>query len=143
LKFLYVWSEGEDSHESNQDHDQSDSDQPKQGVGFPVGYLCCITGPALIMLCLTAAKLDDSDQFSAFLIFLPLFVFAGCLCCVFSLVICSVSPEMFERMEEEQRQQQANLNANQHGGSGSSAVYGAVNHVDVVVETKEVNIQTT
>jgi len=144
LKFLYVWAEGIEHPEADQQN-EDEKNQPS----FPLSYLCCVTGPALLVLCLAAAKLDDPNTFSAFIIFLPLWIFAGCLCCMFSMVICSVSPEMFERMEEEQRQQQAHLNQAQAGQTGTQAqdtqasavtgTYGATN-TEVVQQSVDPNV---
>ena len=55
-------------------------DKTKPCCTIPLGQILCITGPWLVMVCLAAAKLDDMQAFSAFIIFIPIFVVSGWCC---------------------------------------------------------------
>jgi hypothetical protein len=46
-------------------------------------------------------KLARPHSYSAFIVFLPVFVLAGCLCCCLSCVVCSVKPRFGEEADEE------------------------------------------
>lgn len=50
------------------------AEKKKRTCTIPLGQILCITGPWLVMVCLAAAKLDDMNAFSAFIIFIPIFV---------------------------------------------------------------------
>eukprot|EP00930_Biecheleria_cincta_P061233 TRINITY_DN46803_c0_g1_i1.p1 TRINITY_DN46803_c0_g1~~TRINITY_DN46803_c0_g1_i1.p1 ORF type:complete len:432 (+),score=85.41 TRINITY_DN46803_c0_g1_i1:48-1343(+) len=92
------------------------------------GAACCAVGFWLIMVCGAAAKLDGAN-YSAFLVFIPLFLLVCCFTCIVSCFVVCLSPESVEEMERqsrEQRQQQqetGNLNTASDGVAG----YGSAN----------------
>lgn len=62
----------------------------------------------VVLLCW---KLDHHSAFPAWVIFLPLFVISGCLCCCLSCVLCCMSPDL--------------MNVDEEAGGGSSMAAGA------------------
>jgi len=50
----------------------------------------CVWLGCIVLLCL---KLTHPSSFPAWVIFLPIFVFAGCFCCCLSCFLCCMSPE--------------------------------------------------
>lgn len=77
------------------------------------GWLCT-SAPVLIMLTVAAAKLDGGS-FSAFMIWIPLFVLVFCVCCCCSLSILLITPEA---MQEAARAAEEEVDLEQ-GGRGS------------------------
>ena len=64
-------------------------------------------------------KLEDSTAYTAFVILIPLFIIAGCTCCMFSCVICTMSEEMFEE-EDLDSGQYHDVESGEGNGNGDS-----------------------
>lgn len=56
----------------------TEEEKKSNNCAIPWAQILCVTGPWVVMLCLAAAKLDDMSAFSAFIIFIPVFVVSIC-----------------------------------------------------------------
>lgn len=101
--------------ESSQQEQEREQDEGG-GEGCTV---CCSVGFWLVMACAAAGKLDGGT-YSAFYVFLPLFLLVGCITCVFSCFVVQLSPEAVATFAAQREAERGNINA-----SSGSTTYGA------------------
>jgi len=87
---------------------------------------CCSVGFWLFMLCVAAGKMDGG-KYSAFLVFLPIFIVACCVTCVFGCVVVGLSPDVVDSMEREsavREEERRRVNQENYGGTEPSGSAG-------------------
>lgn len=99
------------------------ADEEGDGAGSTSGA-CCFVSFWLIMVCGAAAKLDGAN-YSAFLVFIPLFLLVCCFTCIVSCFVICLNPESVQQMAEREREREeaGNLNTASDGVAG----YGSAN----------------
>eukprot|EP00929_Paragymnodinium_shiwhaense_P002533 TRINITY_DN102811_c0_g1_i1.p1 TRINITY_DN102811_c0_g1~~TRINITY_DN102811_c0_g1_i1.p1 ORF type:complete len:454 (+),score=114.80 TRINITY_DN102811_c0_g1_i1:101-1462(+) len=81
------------------------SQEEAEEEGSPAIGACCSVGFWLVMVLGAAGKMDGGS-YSAFLIFLPIFIIVGCITCCFTCLVAQVTPEHVETMAQQQQAEQ-------------------------------------
>lgn len=79
------------------------TDEQRAMEPTPSGIVCGFIAQSILLVCvaLLCNKLVTPASYSAYIVFLPVFITAGCLCCCLSCAVCTVSPESGNGDDEE------------------------------------------